>query len=416
METIKDLLQKRAAIHNQMNELLTTAQNENRDMTKEEDDKFNTMDKDFEKLTRDISLREKMDKRDALMAERHGESIGDELPDSQRSEDPKENAERYSVAFRDYVRNGLGDMSPENREILKAGLVKEDRAQSTSNTAGGYTIPQGFRVELEKAMKVYGGVRGVSRVITTDSGNELEWPTVNDTANVSAILAENGNADAATTDVTFGQKALNAYKTNPGVLRTSRELLTDSALNVEQILGELMGERTGRFENQWFTTGTGSSQPNGCVTASTLGKTAASATAITYSEILDLLHSVDPAYRNNARFMFNDLTLLYLKKLVIGTADARPLWTPSIREGEPDMIAGKPYTINQDMANIATAAKTILFGDFSKFIIRDVGTPYFRRLDERYADYDQVGWILFTRVDSELIDAGAGAIKHLLQA
>ena len=62
---------------------------------------------------------------------------------------------------------------------------------------------------------------------------------------------------------------------------------------------------------------------------------------------------------------------------------------------------------------MAASAKSILFGDFGKFIIRKVGTPYFRRLDERYADYDQIGWLLFTRVDSELIDGGGGAIKYL---
>ena len=276
-------------------------------------------------------------------------------------------------------------------------------------------IPQGFSNELEIARKAFGGMKEASRYYNTATGNEIDWPTVDDTSNTSAVLAENTTADAATTDVTFGQKKLNAYKTNPGVLKTSRELFTDSAIPVESLLGQLMGERTGRFENQWFTTGTGSSQPNGVVTASTEGKYAAEPTTVTFLEILDLLHSVDPAYRvgPSVRFMFNDNTLLNLKKLVVGSSDARPLWQPSYVAGEPDLIAGYPYIINQDMANMAAAAKSILFGDFSKFVIREVGTPYFRRLDERYAELDQIGWLLFTRVDSELIDAGGGAIKHL---
>jgi len=412
--TTKELYQKRAKIHEDMKAIKAQAVEDKRESLNEDESKrFDEFNADFDKLTNSIKQQELIEKRDAELAGAQGDPVV--LPKGARSDDNKENAERYAEVFRAYCVRGMADLSNEEKTVLKAGYISEKRQQSTTGSAGGYMIPTGFSNELEKAMKAFGGMAEASRVYNTSTGNEVEWPTVDDTGNSSAILAENSDADASTTDVTFAQKTLNAYKTNPGVLKTSRELFTDSAINVEQILGELMGERTGRFENQWFTTGTGSSQPNGVVTAASQGKYAAEPTSTTFSEILELLHSVDPAYRigPKVRFMMNDNTLLQLKKLVVGSSDARPLWQPSVAAGQPDLIAGYPYSINQDMANMAASAKSVLFGDFGKFIIRKVGTPYFRRLDERYADYDQIGWLLFTRVDSELIDGGGGAIKYL---
>jgi HK97 family phage major capsid protein len=415
--TTKELYQKRAKIHEDMKAIKAQAVEEKREhLNEDESKKFDAFNVDFEQLTRSIKDQELLEQREAELAGEQGKTIHEGLPKKDQGNDPKETEQRYAKVFREYCVRGLGDLSNEERTVLKAGFVSdEQRQQSTTDSAGGYMIPQGFSNELEKAMKAYGGMTEAARVYNTTTGNQVDWPTVDDTSNSSAILAENSDADASTTDVTFSRKQLDAYKTNPGVLKTSRELFQDSAFNVEQILGELMGERTGRFENQWFTTGTGSSQPNGVVTASSQGKYAAEPTETTFSEILDLLHSVDPAYRigPKVRFMMNDNTLLQIKKLVVGSSDARPLWQPSVAVGQPDTIAGYPYSINQDMANMAASSKPILFGDFGKFIIRKVGTPYFRRLDERYADYDQIGWLLFTRVDSELIDGGGGAIKYL---
>lgn len=413
--TLKELYTKRAKVHEDMKALKDLAVEEKREsLTKEESEEFDKFNVDFEQITRSIKEQELIEAREAELAGEQGKKVEDPLK-GLGSDDKKENEERYAKVFREYCVRGMADLNEDERNILKKGLVTEERQQSTTGSAGGYMIPQGFSNELEKAMKAFGGVTEAARVYNTSTGNEVDWPTVDDTSNVSAILAENADADASTTDVTFAQKKLNAYKTNPGVLKTSRELFQDSAFPIDQILGELMGERTGRFENQWFTTGTGSSQPNGCVTAASQGKYAAEPTELTFLEILDLIHSVDPSYRigPKVRFMMNDNTLLNIKKLVVGSSDARPLWQPSYIVGEPDSIAGFPYSINQDMANMAASAKTILFGDFGKFIVRKVGTPYFRRLDERYADYDQVGWLLFTRVDSELIDAGGGALKYL---
>lgn len=299
--------------------------------------------------------------------------------------------------------------------ISRGQPLMEQRALSVgTDSAGAYTVPEGFVAELERTLLAFNGPRQVSRVIRTSTGNDLPWPTVNDTSNTGVLLAEAGSIGSSV-DPTFGQKMLNAYKYSSKPILISEELLEDSAFNMGQVLPALLGERLGRIQAANHTTGTGSSQPNGVVTASTLGKTAASATAIAADELIDLVHSIDPAYRigPSVGFMLHDGILLAIRKLK--DADNQYLWQPGLQAGTPDRLIGFPYTINQNMqATVATATKTVLFGDFSKFIIRDAGMMRFYRLEELYRANDQVGFISFMRSDSECIQTAA--IKHLIQA
>ena len=195
----------------------------------------------------------------------------------------------------------------------------------------------------------------------------------------------------------------------------SSELLQDNAYDLQMEMTTAFGERFGRIMNQELTLGDGSGDPNGVVTATSAGKTAASATAITLLEVLDLKHSIDPAYRRSASFgfMFNDAVLLYLKKLV--DSEGRPLWQPSYVVGQPDTLDGTKYWINQDMdSSINASSKLILCGDFSKYIIRVVNEMSIQRLDELYAADDLVGFHAWMRFDGELLNTSA--IKHLITA
>jgi HK97 family phage major capsid protein len=156
-----------------------------------------------------------------------------------------------------------------------------------------------------------------------------------------------------------------------------------------------------------------SHDPNGIVTASAAGKTAASATAITPDEIIDLLHSVDPAYRASpkARWMFNDSTLSAIRKLKDG--DGTYIWQMGdIRTGEPGSLLGYSYSVNQAMASIATGNKVILFGDFGKYWVRKVGSPVIGVRREFY--WPDLGIAGIVRLDGELLQSTA--VKHLLMA
>ena len=149
------------------------------------------------------------------------------------------------------------------------------------------------------------------------------------------------------------------------------------------------------------------------MTASTLGKTAASATAITTDELLDLQHSVDPAYRQSpkSRFMFNDSTLGAIRKLKQG--DGQYIWQMGdIRQNAPGSLLGSAYSINQAMANIATANRSIVYGDFGKYYVRKVGAPVIGVMRERF--WPDLGIAGLIRLDGELGDTAA--VKHLVQA
>jgi HK97 family phage major capsid protein len=321
-------------------------------------------------------------------------------------------------AFRSFLQFGARGVSDEVREVLRAlRPSSEQRAQSLTDAEGGYTVPQGFMPELIKSMAAWGPMLdpGVTRELVTAAGNQIEIPTTNDTANVGVRLAEN-TAATSEGDVVFGQKLLDAYKYSSGPIKVSRELLQDSAFDMGAILNDLMGERIARKVNTDLTTGDGSGDPNGIVTASTAGKTAAGVAAITADELIDLYHSVNPAYRAapTCRFMLNDSTLAAVRKLKDGQGQ---YLINGLRDGAGMInLAGiaVPYVINQAMASLATGNKTVLFGDFNKYIVRRVREFVVRRSDELYLEADQAVFVGFARFDGELLDTAA--VKHLVQA
>lgn len=331
--------------------------------------------------------------------------------------DAQKRAEEHRKAFCNYLRLGVSGLSSEERAILNRhrssdAEVRGTSPQSTTTTAGGYTVAEGFMAELVKSLKAWGPMMdgGVVRYLGTATGASIPWPTMDDTSNTGALLAE--NAQITVSDITFGTKNLDAYKFTSGLVLVSNELLQDSALDIEMVVRDALAERIARVGNSYLTTGNGSSQPNGVATAAAAGITGSSASAVTFDDIIDLIHSVDPLYRNSpsVRFMFNDGTLKALRKIKDG--DGNYIWQGAdVKAGTPDRLFNYPYSVNQNVASIGASARSILFGDFSKYIWRQVLNFSVRRLTERYADYDQVAFLGFTRFDGELVDTAA--VKRL---
>jgi HK97 family phage major capsid protein len=284
-----------------------------------------------------------------------------------------------------------------------------------TSTEGKETIPQGFVYSLEQALLAYGGVRSVATVIRTDSGNALPYPTMNDTSNKGAILSE-ATTIGASVDPAFAQLTLNAFKYSSKPILMSYELTQDSAFDLGALVGDWLGTRIARIQNDHFTTGAGTTLPKGLTIAAVLGKAAASMTAIISDEVIDLIHSVDPAYRPNASFMMHDVVLAAIRKLKEQTTNAY-IWQPGLQAGVPDRLLGYRYTVNQSMSStFTTGQKLVLFGDLSKYLIRDVSTIRLVRLEERYADTDQIAFIAFMRTDGNLLDAGTRPVKWLALA
>lgn len=328
---------------------------------------------------------------------------------------------KYEDAFRSWIKGGVSEMTVEERTLLDThGKTPEMRAQSIgTNSAGGYLVPQGFSGEIDRALAMWGPMYSsdVARVYETSTGNPIPWPTLDYTAQSGeGPKTENSTVtDDASADATIGSATLSAYIYDSKMVKVSYELIQDSFFNMDGLMTDLFGESLGRKVNAVLTTGTGSSQAQGIVVGASSGKTAASTTAITSDELIDLQHSVDPAYRESpkCRFMFKDSVLQAIRKLKDGNGQYL-LTRGDINTGAPDMLLGKPYSINQGMASMTTGQKTVIFGDFSRFIVRKVGGFQMIRLNERYAELLAVGFMGFVRLDGRLLNSAA--VKYLIQA
>jgi len=413
--SLKELTEKRAKLVVDAREALEEIKkNTDEARAAELNERHDKIMAEFDKVDANIAREQKL----ADMEKREEEARAKQRPipgDGQtRGQDEGAKTE-YREVFRKIISGfDIGDLTSEERAILRGG-VAEFRAQSTSNAAGGYTVPVTLANFIVKSMAMWGPMydENICTTISTSGGEQINIPTIDDTG-VAVVKHSEGTAltDVGVSDVTVGQKVLNAYMFDTEFVRWSIELSQDSIFNWEELLGSLLGERLGRRANLELTTGDGTGDPNGIVTASTLGMTAAAAAAITADELIDLQHSVDPAYRASpkCRFMFADQTFKIIRKLKDG--QGQYLWDPGISGSPGPSLLGMPYSINQAMPAATTGLKSVLFGDFGKYYVRKVGSPIIGVMRERF--WPDLGIAGLIRFDGELGDTAA--VKHLIQA
>jgi HK97 family phage major capsid protein len=310
---------------------------------------------------------------------------------------------------------GLSNLSPEQRNAMAARQNPDIRAamSTTTGSEGGYTVATEFSRSLLEAMKQMGGVRAVASAIQTATGAQMLFPTADATAEEGEIVGQ--NAAVTNGETTFGQASMDVYKYSSKSIALPFELLQDSFIDIEAYIKSLLQLRLGRIQNRHQTVGTGTGQPRGIVTGASVGKTGATGqtTSVTYDDLVDLEHSVDPIYRQRAGYMFHDDVLKVVRK--IKDTQGRPIFVPGYEQGNPggapDRLMGRAININQNMAAMAANAKSILYGDFSKYLIRDVmDVTLFRMTDSAYTLKGQVGFVAFCRSGGNLLDVG-GAVK-----
>ncbi len=455
MSRLTNLMEKRAQTFKDAHVLINTEV-----QTAETRAQATTMLADVDVMSADIAQIQRADKLAVELAAKTG---------AIQSENRAENktAEEYRSAYSEWLLKGKtgsrgackGGATPEMIAKLDAtqhafrNMSQEQRDQQagtqsityTEGTQGGYFVPAGFVQDIDVATKAYANLLdGTSiRVMETATGNVLPYPTSNDTNEAWTLLSETtqiqvggstanyptvGTAPAANPgNVLASQVVFGAYKGSTGLIRVSLELMQDSAFSLEVFLKEAFAVRLGRGYEYYLTLGSGTNAPHGLIPAivssgaslvTAVGSKANDGVAgntgvnsIGYQDIVNLIHSVDPSYRRNAKLMFSDLTLAHLKTRVDGFG--RPLWVPSVREGEPDRLGGYEYVINQSFPNIGASQNVIAFGAFDKFIARKVRDLSIARLDERFADYGEVGYVGFSRIDSRLVDAGTHPLNLL---
>lgn len=331
-----------------------------------------------------------------------------------------QNVTEETNALRTFLTAGLGGLSQDQRSRMMSRVNPDIRAamSTTTTTEGGYTTALEYQRSLESAMKQFGGVRSAATVIQTSTGMQMQFPTADATAETGELVGQNTAVTLGET--TFGLTALDVYKFSSKKLALPFELLQDSMIDIEAYIQALLAVRLGRITSTYYTTGTGTAQPRGIVTGAASGKvgTTGQTASVIYDDFVDLEHSVDPAYRGNpgVGYMMHDSSLKVVRK--IKDSQNRPIFVPGyeagamINGGAPDTLMGRPIYICQEMATMAANAKSILFGDFRKYIVRDVmDLTLFRMTDSAFTLLGQVGFVAFMRSGGNLVDAG-GAVKY----
>lgn len=327
-----------------------------------------------------------------------------------------------SRALRAYFRGGLNAMGQDDLQRMASRATPEIRnaMSTTTGSEGGFTVATEYYRQLTEALKEFGGIRSVATIMQSGTGAQMQFPTADATSEEGEIVGQ--NVAATLGETTVGQLALDVYKYSSKSIALPFELIQDSMFDFDAYIRALLVTRLGRITSKHFTVGDGTAKPRGIVTASIVGKTGATgtATSITYDDLVDLEHSVDPVYRARpgVGFMLHDQSLKAIRK--IKDSQGRPVFVPGYEQGNPggapDRLLGRPIVISQEMPVMAANAKSVLFGDFRAYMIREVmDLTLFRMTDSAYTLKGQVGFVAFNRLGGNLIDVG-GAVKAFQNA
>lgn len=334
--------------------------------------------KEIERLERQASIDIELSK--AINSPLTSRPLGAEKTKTGRASD------EYKDAFWKVMRN-------------KHSLEVQNALQIGTDSEGGYLVPDEFERTLVDALLEENIFRSLAKVITTSSGDR-KIPVVASKGTASWIDEEGLIPES---DDSFGQVSIGAYKLAT-MIKVSEELLNDSVFNLESYIAKEFARRIGSKEEEAFFIGDAAGKPTGIFHSTggaELGVTAASSTAITFDELMDLFYSLRSPYRKNATFVTNDATVKLIRKLKDG--NGQYLWQPSVQAGQPDTILNRPVKTSSYVPTAQAGAKTVAFGDFGYYWVADRQGRSFQRLNELFAATGQVGFRATQRVDGKLI-------------
>ena len=380
--TVNELRAMRAKAWESAKNFLDSHRNENGMLSLEDTKTYEEMEAKIVNLGKEIERQEKMDAMEREMAMPVNTPITSK-PENTKMEEKKGRAsDAYKKAFWNGMRSKYASVS----NVLSEGTDSE----------GGYLVPDEYENTLVQALEGENVIRGRSHVITTSNGTH-KIPVVASKGEASWI-DENGAYPED--DDTFAQVNIDAHKVGT-IIKVSEELLNDSAFNLESYFAQEFGRRIGTKEEEAFINGNGSSKPTGILASAEVGVTTASDKAITADELIDLFYSLKGVYRRNAVWVLNDTTVKAIRKLKDN--NGQYIWQPALKDGDHDTLLGRPILTTGAMPEIAADAKPVIFGDLSYYWIGDRQGVTFKRLNERYADMGQVGFLASKRVDGKLV-------------
>lgn len=395
--TILELREKRAKAWEAAKAFLDSHRTDKGVLSAEDDAAYSRMEQEITDLGKEISRMERLEALDAQMKEPVNQPLTGKPMGGRTIERTGRASEEYKTNFWNAMRSKVPLPSVVN--ALEEGTDSE----------GGYLVPDEYERTLVEALEEENVFRQLAKVIRTSSGDR-KIPVVATKGTASWIDEEGAYTES---DDSFGQVSIGAYKVGT-MIKVSEELLNDSVFDLESYIAKEFARRIGAKEEEAFFTGDGSGKPLGVLAAiggAETGVTAASSTAITADELMDLFYSLKSPYRKKAVWVLNDSTIKAVRKLKDSTGQY--LWQPSLVAGTPDTLLGRPVKTSAYMPVIAAGAKTIAFGDFSYYWIADRQGRSFKRLNELYAANGQVGFLGSQRVDGKLVLSEA--VKVLAQ-
>ena len=390
MSKILELREKRAKAWDAAKQFLDAKRGADGMLSEEDTATYDKMEQDVMNLGKEIERLERQVAIDAELSKATSTPLTGK-PGAKMGKDEKEKSGRASDEYKGSFWNAMRVKAP-MPSVLNA-------LQEGTDSEGGYLVPDEFERTLVEALEEENVFRTLAHVIRTSSGDR-KIPVVASKGSASWVDEEGAYQES---DDAFSQVSIGAYKLGT-MIKVSEELLADSVFDLEAYISKEFARRIGAREEESFFNGDGKGKPLGILAAAggaEVGVTAASATAITADEVIDLFYSLKAPYRKNAVWLLNDATVKQIRKLKDTTGQY--LWQPSLVAGTPDTILGRPVKTSAFMPTAAAGAKTIAFGDFKYYWIADRQGRTFKKLSELYAANGQVGFMGTQRVDGKLI-------------
>ena len=378
---ILELREKRAKAWEAAKAFLDSHRKENGVLSAEDDAAYTKMEQEITDLGKEIARLERQEALDAELNRPVNKPLTGK-PGGRADADGGE--DKTGRASDDYRKNFWNAM---RSKVPMPGVT--NALQIGTDSEGGYLVPDEYERTLLEALEEENIFRQMAKVIKTSSGDR-KIPVVASKGTASWIDEEGAYPES---DDSFGQVSIGAYKLGT-MIKVSEELLNDSVFDLQSYISREFARRIGAKEEEAFFTGDGKGKPLGVLAAAggaETGVTAASATAVTADELMDLYYSLKSPYRKKSVWVLNDSTIKAIRKLKDSTGQY--LWQPSLTAGAPDTILGRPVRTSAYMPAIAAGAKTIAFGDFSYYWIADRQGRSFKRLNELYAATGQVGFL-----------------------
>lgn len=387
-DLLNELIEERAKVWHEGKETLNRIQNarkEGNDPEAQDEEKWSKINADLERLDESI---------DQINERVKGDKVADEA---------RANAERFvrppgdpkPEENNDVLRQFATGKGPKALDLSLAGFRTEHQPDGKvvvntltegTGSAGGDTVPTGFRQRLYEHLIENTAIRQTNvEVLTTSSGEDLLLPKTTAHTGAGTIVAEGGTIQAD--DPTVDQATLSTYK-YPRLVQVSSELLQDTAVDLEGYLARSFGQAMANGAGAHFITGTGSGEPHGILTGGSIGVTGGTAQSgqISADEVMQLFYNVIDPHASRGWWIMRRQTLGQIRRLT--DSNGQFLWQPGLAGSEPNTILDRPYVTDPNMPAAATSATSVAFGDFSSYVIRDVAGVRFERSDEFAFDQD----------------------------